>query len=277
MPLPRWQARTAPPQRHAGGGRPGALLPGGPDRLRGAAGTEPVAGVLQHPAPGRGAALGGPCARAGQPCGARRVPAHGWRIRRQGNAGRPHGGVGRHCRPQAALPGQAAFGPGRRLHGHRQAASVLVRIHRGFRRRRPAAGPATGDGRQLRLQCRPQRPGGRPGGVPQRQRLFPGRRRHRVLPLQDEHPEPHRVSRLRRAAGRDPDRNHPGRRRPCPRSRPARRAPAQPVWRGHTQCHALPDEGRGQHPRPADHAAGAQRALPASARPRSRAGMRPAR
>jgi xanthine dehydrogenase large subunit len=46
------------------------------------------------------------------------------------------------------------------------------------------------------------------------------------------------------------------------RSRPARRAPAQPVRRGHTQCHALPDEGRGQHPRSADHAAGTQRALP---------------
>ena len=34
-----------------------------------------------------------------------------------------------------------------------------------------------------------------------------------VLPLQDQHAEPHRLPRLRRAAGRDRDRGHPGRHR----------------------------------------------------------------
>ncbi len=91
-------ARHAHAARPVRGRRPGALLPGGPDRLRAAAGAGPVAGVLQHPAPRRGPALGVACAGPGQPPRAGGMPAHGRRLRRQGNAGRPPGGVGGHRR-----------------------------------------------------------------------------------------------------------------------------------------------------------------------------------
>ena len=120
-------------------------------------------------------------------------------------------------------------------------------------------------------------PGGRPRGLPHRQRLFPVGRRDRVVSLQDQHPEPHRVPRLRRPAGRDRDRGHPGRHRAASRPGPARRAPAQPVRRGRSQRHPLPDEGGGQHPAAADGAAGANLQLPTAARSHRQRGMRPAR
>jgi hypothetical protein len=207
-----------------------------------------VAGVFQHPASGRGPALGGPCAGRGQPPRARGMPAHGRRLRRQGNPVRPPGRVGRHCREQVQVPGQAAAGPRRRLHDHRQAPPVCLRLHRRLRRHRPDHRPAAHHAGQLRLQRRPLRPGGRPRGLPRRQRLFPQRRGHHLLPLQDEHPEPHRVSRLWRAAGRDRHRDPAGRHRAAPRARRAGCAPAQFVWDHGSKRDALPDAGRGQHP-----------------------------
>jgi xanthine dehydrogenase large subunit len=103
---PRWQAA---PHRLRGTlrrRRPGAFLPrrpGCPTPCRCEQGQWHV--LSQHPAPRRGAALGG--ARAGhrQPCRARGMPAHGRRLRWQGNAGRPPGRVGRAGRaPRPARP-----------------------------------------------------------------------------------------------------------------------------------------------------------------------------
>ena len=74
---------------------------------------------------------------------ARGVPAHGRRLRRQGNPVRPPGGVGGRCGEQAQVPGQAAAGPRRRLHDHRQAPPVCLRLHRGLRRHRPDHRPAS--------------------------------------------------------------------------------------------------------------------------------------
>ena len=271
-------ARSAPhARRPAGSGRPGAFLPGRPGGLRAAAGAGPVADPLQHAASRRGPALGGARAGAGEQRGDGGMPAHGRRLRRQGNAGRPHGGVGGAGRAQVQVPGETAAGPRRRLHDHRQAPSFRVRLASRLRRQRPRHRAEAHHAGRLRLLGRPVRAGGRPRGLPRRQRLFPVRRRDRVLPLQDQHPEPHRLPRLRRAAGRDRDRGDPGRHRAASGAGPVRRAPAQPVRRRGPQRHPLPDEGGGQHPAAADGAAGADLATTASGAPPSRPGTRRAR
>jgi xanthine dehydrogenase large subunit len=109
----------------------GAFLPGRPDRLRPAAGAGPVVDLLQHPAPRRGAALGG--ARAGH-----RQPRGAVECRRMGGgfggketqAG--HLAVWAALAARKATPRQAAAGPRRRLHGHRQAPPVCLRLRRGL-------------------------------------------------------------------------------------------------------------------------------------------------
>jgi hypothetical protein len=238
----------ASPLRLARSRRPGALLPGRPGRLRAAAGAGPVVDLFQHAASGRGAALGGACARAGEPCGEGRMPAHGRRLRRQGNAGRPHRGVGRAGGAQDEAAGEDAAGPRRRLHGHRQAPSLCLRLGGRLRRQGPHHRPEADAGGQLRLQRRPERAGRRPRGLPRGQRLLPERRRDRLLSLQDQHAEPHRLPRLRRAAGHDRDRGDPGRHRARARPRSAGRAQGQPVRHRGAQRHALRDAGGGQHP-----------------------------
>ena len=91
-----------------------------------------------------------------------------------------------------------------------------------------------------------------------------------------QHPEQHRLPRLRRAAGRDRDREHPRLDRAQARQGPARRPPAQllrpePGRRrpGRAQRHALRPGGRGQRrPRARRRARGDQR-LPGATRSRS--------
>ncbi len=122
----RHRAGAAPAGRLAGRRRPGALLPGRPGRLRLAAGAGPVVDLLPHAASRRGPALGGARAGPGEPRGEGRMPAHGRRLRRQGNAGRPHRGVGRAGGAEVQAPGEAAPGPRRRLHGHGQAPSLRL-------------------------------------------------------------------------------------------------------------------------------------------------------
>ena len=111
---------------------------------------------------------------------------------------------------QAAAPGQAAAGPRRRLHDHRPAPLLLVRVRGRLRRRGPHPRRRDHDGLARRPFGRPVGPGDDPRPVPFRQCLLAARRGHARLFGQDQHPEQHRLPRLRRPAGRDRDREHHG-------------------------------------------------------------------
>jgi xanthine dehydrogenase large subunit len=105
-----------------------------------AAGAGAVAGLFQHPAPGRDPALGLACAGHGQPCGAvecRRMGGGFGGKETQSGQMAVWAALAAH-KLQAAR--QAAAGPRRRLHGHRQAPSVCLRLRRGLRRHRPLTG-----------------------------------------------------------------------------------------------------------------------------------------
>jgi xanthine dehydrogenase large subunit len=90
--------------------------------------------------------------------------------------------------------GQDAAGPRRRLHDHRQAPPVCLRYTVGFDPDGLVRGLRLDDAGQLRLLGRPVGPGGRPGDLPCRQRLFLERRGHHLVPLQDATPRATRLS-----------------------------------------------------------------------------------
>ncbi len=173
-------------------------------------------------------------------------------------------------------PVKLRLGPRRRLPHHRPAPLLLVRVRGGLRRRRPRARRRGDDGVARRPFGRPVGPGDDARAVPLRQRLLAARRGHARLLGQDQHAEQHRVPRLRRAAGRDRDREHPRQHRAHARQGPAGRA-ARSTSTARAQSHALRPEGRRQrHPRAGGRTRGEQR-LPRAARPRSRSSTRPAR
>jgi xanthine dehydrogenase large subunit len=62
----------------------------------------------------------------------RGVQAHGWRLWWQRNPGRAPGSVGGGGSGQTPTGRQAAAGPRRRLHGHRQTPPLCLRLHRRF-------------------------------------------------------------------------------------------------------------------------------------------------
>ena len=193
------------------------------------------------------------CAGPALAPGAGRVPAHGRRLRRQGVA------VGavrlrRRDRGAEARPaGQAAPRPRRRLPGHRPAPLLPLRLRGRLRRRRPHPRRRADDGLARRLLGRPVGPGDDARDLPLRQRLLAARRRDPRLLGHDQHAEQHRVSRLRRAAGRDRDREHPRLdrarrsariRSTCAGSTSTARARAPPARRA--QRHAVRPGGRRQ-------------------------------
>jgi hypothetical protein len=200
---------AAPPEAHARRGRAGAVLPRRPDQLRHSEGRRRAAHALLDPAPERDAAPGGACAAPAVERGACRMPAHGRRLRRQGIAVGPVRLRGRHRGAASSAPCEAAAGPRRRLHDHRPAPLLLVRVRSGLRRRRPHARRRDHDGLARRPLGRPVGPGDDPRAVPLRQRLLAARRVHARLLGQDQHAEQHRLPRLRRPAGRHCHREHP--------------------------------------------------------------------
>ena len=131
--------------------------------------------------------------------------------------------------------------------------------------------------RQRRLLGRPVAAGDDARDLPLRQRLLAARGGHARLLRPHQHAEQHRVSRLRRAAGRDRDRVHHGQHRAPPGPRPARRAARQLLRHDGPQRHALRPDGRRQHPRAADRSPAGHQRLPRAPRARSRPGTRPAR
>ncbi len=178
--------------RHARSRRPGTLLPRRPGRATSCRQEQrAVAGLFQHPAPRRDPALGVACAGHCQPRGARRMPAHGRRLRRQGNPVGPDGRLGRDCRPQAALP-PSSCGWTATTTSWSPASATRSPTNTTWALTPPAASPASSC--MMAVNCGFSADlsgaGGRPRGLPRRQRLLPRRRRDRLLPLQDQHPEP---------------------------------------------------------------------------------------
>ena len=205
----RDRRRAAPPRRHARRRRPGAVLSRGPDLVRGAARGPRHARPLLDAASERDAAPGRELPRPAVAPRAGRVPAHGRRLRRQGVA------VGavrlrRRDRGEAARPpGQAPPRPRRRLPGHRPAPLLPLRVRGRLRRRRPHPRRRADDGLARRLLGRSLGAGDDARDLPLRQRVLAARRRDPRLLGAHQHAEQHRVSRLRRPAGRDRGREHP--------------------------------------------------------------------
>ena len=185
--------------------RPGAVLPGRPDQLRHPARGRRHAGALLDPAPERDAAPGRACAAA---CASHHVQVE---CRRMGGG---FGGkesqsalfacVAAVAAARAEAAGQAAARPRRRLPGHRPAPLLLVRVRSRLRRRRPHARR-----RGRRMVSRAGHSADLSGPVMTRalchfdNAYWLPRRRDARLFGQDQHPEQHRLPRLRRAAGRD--------------------------------------------------------------------------
>ena len=157
----------------------------------------------------------------------RAVPADGRRLRRQGvPAARP--GRDRRAGRGAHRPaGEPAAEPHPGHHHDRQAAPVPGQLGGRLRRRQPDLRAAGHADQQRRLEPRPVRAGARPGAVPHRQRLLdPGH--HRARPDRQDQPElQHGVPRLRRPAGHDRHRGHPGPLRTAARGRAGRPAAQQ--------------------------------------------------
>ena len=165
---------------------------------------------------------------------------------------------------RAAAAGEDPARPGRRLHVHREAALLPLRVRSRLRRRRRDPRGEGGDGGARRLLRGPLRSGVHARGVPLRQRVLSAGRRHPGARRQDQHAVEYRVSRLRRAAGRDRDRIHHRQHRARARARSARRPEGELLRHDRAQRHALRHDGRRQRdPRARRRARGVVR-LPAA-------------
>jgi hypothetical protein len=186
--------------------RPGAVLPGRPDRLRHPAGERGHAGAVLDPAPERDAARGGACAGpAFAPC-AGRMPAHGRRLRRQGIAVGAVGRGGRHCGGERAAPSSCAPTATTTCWSPASATASFYEYEVGYDDERPHRRREGRHGLARRLLGRPVRPGRHARRLPLRQYLLPVRRRHPRRLRQDQYPVEYGLPRLRRPAGRDRDR-----------------------------------------------------------------------
>ncbi len=231
----RARVRHPPLQRRTGVRRAGTLLPRDPGRA-GPGGRE-RSGLhsVEHPASVRDAGHRRPRARPGRARGDGAVPAHGWWLRRQGV---PAARTGRRCRagrPADRTSGQPAT-DARAGHDHdRKAAPVPGHLGGRLRRAVPAGRPARDADQQRRLEPGPLRAGTGAGAVPHRQRLLDPAHRGARTGGQDESGLQYRLPGLRRSAGNDRHRGHPGPVRTTAGYRRGRAATAQllPTGPGH--------------------------------------------
>ena len=169
------------------------------------------------------------------------VPAHGRRLRRQGVA------VGA-VRLRAPRPSRAAHSAAPvKLRPDRDDDFLITGRRHGFEYDYDVG--YDDDGRvlgaeidltqQRRLFRRPVGAGDDARAVPRRQRLLAAARGDARLFGEDQHAEQHRVSRLRRPAGRDRDRGHPRRDRARARQGSARGAARQLLRHHRAQRHAV--------------------------------------
>ena len=261
----RLQSYVLPPM-HLERGDPGTAMAAAPRRMSGefyVGGQEQfyLEGQISYAVPKEDgvhppllldAASDGDAARRRARARARREPgdgrdaADGRRLRRQGIAVGALRVRRAPWRRNGCAAGQDPARPRRRLHGHRQAPLLPLRVRSRLRRRWPDPRREGRDGGARRLLGGPLGAGVHARGLSLRQHVLPARRGHPGAGRQDQHAVEYRVSRLRRTAGRDRDRIHHRQHRARAWPRSARCPQGELLRHDRAQRHAVRHERRGQ-------------------------------